>query len=111
MDTEAVEADETCVIVGRKLGPVQESNKGFNVMTESDWGLETYPDLTDAETKSALIGWELLPEKAGSVICPVGYGVFEANNVAPQATLGCGMLAFRQNQSAVVRPFAISLLS
>jgi hypothetical protein len=36
MDTEAVEADETCVIVGRKFGPVQESNKRFNEMMESD---------------------------------------------------------------------------
>jgi hypothetical protein len=37
MDTEAVEADETCVIVGRKLGPGSRSNKGFNEMMESDW--------------------------------------------------------------------------
>jgi hypothetical protein len=37
MDTEAVEAGETCVIIGRKFGPVQERNKRFNEMMESDW--------------------------------------------------------------------------
>jgi hypothetical protein len=45
MDTEAVEADGACPIVGRKLGPAEEATRRFNEMMESDWAGGVSPTL------------------------------------------------------------------